>query len=66
MRKGSLRRGMIGGGVISVFSAATLASRSADPLPTFASVLAFAFLCVALALFPVVALNRPAKPPVSS
>jgi hypothetical protein len=66
MRKGSLRRGMLGGGVISVFSAATLASRSADPLPTFAYVLAFALLCVALALFLVVALNRLAKPPIRS
>ncbi len=66
MRKGSLRRGVIGGGVISVFSAATLASRSADPLPTFAYVLAFALVCVALALCLVVAINRPAKPPISS
>jgi len=66
MRKGSLRRGMIGGGVISVFSAATLASRSADPLPTFAYVLAFALLCVALALVLVVALNRPPKPSIRS
>lgn len=66
MRKGSLRRGMIGGVVISVFSAATLASRSADPLPTFAYVLAFALLCVALALFLVVAVNRSPKPPIRS
>jgi hypothetical protein len=57
---------MIGGGVISVFSAATLASRSADPLPTFAYVLAFALLCVALALVLVVALNRPPKPSIRS
>jgi hypothetical protein len=55
---------MIGGVVISVFTAATLASRSADPLPTFASVLVFAFLCVALALFLVRAAIRPPKPPV--
>jgi hypothetical protein len=66
MRKGSLRRGMIGGVVVSVFCAATLASRSADPLPTFAYVLAFALSCVALALFLVVALNRPPKPPIRS
>jgi hypothetical protein len=66
MRKGSLRRGMIGGVVVSVFCAATLASRSADPLPTFAYVLAFALSCVALALFLVVALNRPPKPPIGS
>ena len=66
MRKGSLRRGMIGGGVISVFSAATLASHSADPLPTFAFVLAFALSCVALPLFLVAALNRPPEPPIRS
>ena len=66
MRKGSVRRGILGGGVISAFSAATLANRSADPLPTFASVLAFALLCVALALVLVVAVNRPPKPPIRS
>jgi hypothetical protein len=66
MRKASLRRGMLGGGFISVFSAATLASRSADPLPTFTYLLAFALLCVALALLLFVALNRLGEPPISS
>jgi hypothetical protein len=64
MRKANVRRGMIGGGVMSLFVAATLASRSADPLPTFASVLAFALSCVALAVVLVVAINRPPKPPI--
>lgn len=64
MRKVNVRQGMIGGVVMSFFVAATLASRSADPLPAFAYVLAFALSCVALAVVLVVAVNRPPKPPI--
>lgn len=64
MRKLNVRQGVIGGVAISLFSAVTLASRSPDPLPTFAFVLAFTLSCVALAVVLVVAMNRPPKPPI--
>jgi hypothetical protein len=60
----NVRRGVIGGGAVSLVSAVTLASRSADPLPTFAFVLVFTLSCVALAIVLVVAINRAPKPPI--
>ena len=63
MRKLNLRQGVIGGGVVSLTSAAMSAGRSADPLPTFAATLAFALLSVALATLLVVAVNRHPGPP---
>jgi hypothetical protein len=62
MKKLNVRQGIIGGGVVSLMCAAGAAGRSADPLPTFATVLAFCLVCAA----PVVGLaalaNRADKP----
>ncbi len=64
MRRLSFKRGIVGGVGMSLFTSTTLAGRSADPLPTFAYVLAFTLSCVALAIVVVAAINRPPKPPI--
>ncbi len=65
MRRLNVRQGVIGGWVVSVVCAAGMAGRSADPLWTFLSVLAFALSCVALVSLLVVAIARSSKPPIS-
>jgi hypothetical protein len=64
MRHLNVRQGMIGGSAAALVSAAAAAGRSPDPLPTFASILAFAMVCVAAVAGLAVAVNRPPKPPV--
>ncbi len=64
MRKLNIRQGIIGGLVVALVGAAAVAARSADPLPTFASVLAFAVACVAVVIGLALAVSRPPKPPV--
>jgi hypothetical protein len=63
MRKLNIRQGVIGGGVVALMSAAGTAGRSPDPLPTFASVLAFALACVGVVVGLGVLVNRSSKPP---
>lgn len=63
MRKLNVRQGMIGGFAVALVSAAAASGRSPDPLPTFASVLAFALACVAVVVGLAVVVNRPPKPP---
>jgi cobalamin synthase len=62
----NVQRGLVGGGAVSLVCAATVASRSADPLPTFAYVLVFALACTALAVALVAAFNRPPRQPAGS
>ncbi len=64
MRKLNIRQGMIGGIAVGLISASAAAGRSPDPLPTFASVLAFALVCVAAVGGVAVVVNRPPKPPI--
>ena len=37
MKKLNVRQGIVGGGIVALISAAGIAGRSPDPLPTFAS-----------------------------
>jgi hypothetical protein len=64
MRKLNVRQGMIGGGVVALVSAASVASHSPDPLPTFVAVFAFALSCAVLAIVLIVVMHRPPGPPV--
>jgi hypothetical protein len=47
VRRLNIRQGVIGGGVVALMSAAGIAGRSSDPLPTFLGVLAFSLVCIA-------------------
>lgn len=58
MRALDVRQGAIGGSVVTVFSAASLSGRSADPLPTFITVLAVGLTATGLATALAVALDR--------
>lgn len=65
MRRLNIRQGVIGGSIVALMSAAGLAGRSPDPLPTFLGVLAFCLACTAPFIGLAVLVNRSAdKPPV--
>jgi len=64
MKKLNVRQGIVGGGVVWLISAAGIAGRSPDPLPTFASVAAFCLVCAAPVVGLAVLVNRADKPPV--
>ncbi len=64
MKKLNVRQGIVGGGVVALLSAAGIAGRSPDPLPTFASVIAFCLICVAPVVGLAALVNRADKPPV--
>jgi hypothetical protein len=66
MKRLNVRQGIVGGGVVALMSAAGVAGRSPDPLPTFAGVLAFCLVCAASVIGLAVLVNRADadKPPV--
>ena len=66
MKRLNIRQGVIGGSIVAVISAAGIAGRSPDPLPTFAGILAFCLACTAPILGLAVLINRAGavKPPV--
>jgi len=65
MKRLNIRQGVIGGSIIALMSAAGIAGRSPDPLPTFVGVLAFCLACTAPLVGLAVLVNRAAdKPPV--
>ena len=64
MKRLNVRQGIVGGGVVVLMSAAGAAGRSPDPLPTFATVVAFGIACVAPVIGLAVLVNRADKPPV--
>jgi hypothetical protein len=55
---------VVGGGVVALMCAAGAAGRSPDPLPTFATVVAFCIACAAPVIGLAVLVNRADKPPV--
>ena len=63
MKKLNIRQGIVGGGVVALISAAGIAGRSPDPLPTFATVIAFCLVCGAPVVGLAVLFNRADKPP---
>lgn len=62
MKRLDVRQGIIGGGVVSLTCAAGAAGRSPDPLPTFATVMAFCLVCVAPVAGLAALANRADKP----
>jgi hypothetical protein len=58
MRRLNIRQGVIGGGVVALMSAAGIAGRSSDPLPTFLGILAFCLVCIAPILGLAALVNR--------
>ena len=62
MNKLNVRHGIVGGGVVWLVSAAGIAGRSPDPLPTFASVTAFCLVCAASVLGLAVLVNHADRP----
>ena len=64
MNKLNVRQGIIGGGVVALMSAAGAAGRSPDPLPTFATILAFGLAGAVAVVGLAVLVNRADKPPV--
>jgi hypothetical protein len=64
LKKLNVRQGVVGGGVVAIMSAAGIAGRSLDPVPTFVGVVAFCLLCGAPVIGLAVLLNRADKPPV--
>lgn len=66
MKRLNIRQGMVGGAIVALMSAAGIAGRSPDPLPTFAGVVAFCAVCVAPVIGLAVLINRADadRPPV--
>ena len=58
MRRLNVRQGIVGGGVVALISAAGIAGRSPDPLPTLVGVVAFCLVCGAPVIALAVLLNR--------
>ena len=65
MKRLNTRQGVIGGSIVALMSAAGIAGRSPDPLPTFVGVLAFCLAGTAPLGGLAVLVNRAAdEPPV--
>ena len=60
----NIRRGVLGGGVVAVISAAGAAGRSTDPLATFAGFLVVGLVAIGLATLLVVTIKRRSQPPI--
>lgn len=58
MKRLNIRQGVIGGSIVALMSAAGIAGRSSDPLPTFVGVLAFCLACGAPVFGLAVLINR--------
>jgi hypothetical protein len=58
MKRLNIRRGVIGSSIVALMSAAGIAGRSPDPLPTFVGVLAFCLACGAPIFGLAVLVNR--------